>query len=81
MSGISKRSPASPLRREPNEVVRAGKRRNSHHSAVFGRAGNGAVMGISELSILDEKDVLKKFALYCITDLFLVSKMFLNLPN
>ena len=34
----------------------ARKRRNSHHSAVFGEAGNGAVVGISELSSVDKKD-------------------------
>ena len=35
--------------REPNEVGRGWKRRNSRQSAVFGEAGNGTVAGISEL--------------------------------
>ncbi len=45
-------SPASPvpLRRESGEASRGGRRRNSHHRAVFGKAGNEAVMGISELA-------------------------------
>ena len=38
-----------PLRRESSEASRGGKRRNSHQSAVFGEAGNGTVVGISEL--------------------------------
>ena len=37
------------LRRESSEASRGGKRRNSHQSAVFGEAGNGTVVGISEL--------------------------------
>ena len=39
----------SPLGHESSEANRGRKRRNSHHSAVFGKAGNGAVVGISEL--------------------------------
>mgnify|MGYP001089853535 CR=1 FL=1 len=38
-----------PLRRESSEASPSGKRRNSHHSAVFGKAGNETVVGISEL--------------------------------
>lgn len=38
-----------PLRRESSEASRGGKLRNSHHSAVFGKAGNETVVGISEL--------------------------------
>ncbi len=46
-----KNRPASSvsLRRESSEASRGGKRRNSHQSAVFGEAGNGTVVGISEL--------------------------------
>ena len=39
-----------PFRRESSEASRGGKRRNSHQSAVFGKAGNGTVVGISELA-------------------------------
>ena len=39
----------SPLHRESSGAGRGGKRRNSHHSAVFGKAGNGTAVGISEL--------------------------------
>ena len=39
----------SPLGRESSEAIPGRKRRNSHQSAVFGEAGNGAVVGISEL--------------------------------
>ena len=48
------RSPASlvSLRRESSGASRGGKRRNSHQSAVFGEAGNGTVVGISELERL-----------------------------
>ena len=42
--------PPSHLRRESSKASRGGKRRNSQHSAVFRpQAGNGAVLGISEL--------------------------------
>ena len=37
------------LRRKPSGADFGGKRRNSHQSAVFGEAGNGTVVGISEL--------------------------------
>lgn len=42
-------STPSSLRRDSGKASHGGKRRNSHHSTVFGKAGNGAVMGISEL--------------------------------
>ena len=38
-----------PFRRESSEASRGGTRRNSRQSAVFGKAGNGTVVGISEL--------------------------------
>ena len=47
-TGLSPHFP-SRYRREPNRAVRGGKRRNSHRSAVFGGAGNGTKVGISEL--------------------------------
>ena len=43
------RIPPLPFRRESSKAGRGGKRRNSHQSAVFGKAGNGTVAGISEL--------------------------------
>ena len=50
---LRQRFSASPsivlLRRKPSGADFGGRRRNSHHSAVFGGAGNGAVMGISSL--------------------------------
>lgn len=44
-----------PLRRKSSEASHGGKRRNPHHSVVFGEAGNGTVVGISELSRVDKK--------------------------
>ena len=52
---IVPRSP-SPLGRKPSGADFGRKRRNSHQSAVFGEAGNGAVVRISELSLVDKKD-------------------------
>lgn len=43
------RVPPIPFRHESSEASRGGKRRNSLQSAVFGEAGNGTVVGISEL--------------------------------
>ena len=39
-----------PLGPEYSEAKRVRRRRNSHHRAVFGEAGNGAMVGISELA-------------------------------
>ena len=39
-----------PFRRESSEASRGGTRRNSRQNAVFGKAGNGTVVGISELA-------------------------------
>jgi hypothetical protein len=42
-------APPVPFGPESSEANRVRKRRNSHQSAVFGKAGNGTVVGISEL--------------------------------
>ena len=42
--------PAGRPNREPSAAGRGWKRRNSRQSAVFGKAGNGTVAGISELA-------------------------------
>ena len=46
---VQTRIPRFPSATNPAKRIVAEKRRNSHHSAVFGKAGNGAVVGISEL--------------------------------
>ena len=43
-------APPVPFGPESSEANRVRKRRNSHQSAVFGKAGNGTVVGISELA-------------------------------
>ena len=55
------RASRPPLRRESSEASRGGKRRNSHHSAVFSEAGNGAVMGISELAEMERFELPRAF--------------------
>ena len=40
------------IRRKPSEADFGGKRRNPHQSAVFGEAGNGTAVGISELELM-----------------------------
>ena len=42
-------APPVPFGPESSEANRVRKRRNSHQSAVFGKAGNGTVVGISGL--------------------------------
>ena len=49
-----------PFGPESSEANRVRKRRNSHQSAVFGKAGNGTAAGISELCFVDKKDTNPK---------------------
>ena len=46
---LMRQPPAGRPHREPSAAGLGWKRRNSHQSIVFGEAGNGTVVGISEL--------------------------------
>lgn len=46
------------LHPQTSKAFAGGKRRNSHQSAVFGKAGNGTVVRIFELEWSDNPDIL-----------------------
>ena len=64
--------PPSPLGLESSEANRGRRRKNSRQSAVFGEAGKGTVMGISELVQAPTFEPGKKVDLghYCFCNLF-----------